>query len=271
MDFRSRKHLVLLLTPIVLGGAAAVLLWGEWGLFLAIVLLAVLTLLVVREALNQLAALQADLDIASKRLEATTALYSVLDLKAPLPPLRGAIISPDFACMLVGLLRELRPRNVLELGSGVSTTITAQVLADMGEGHLTSVENEAKYGAITERILASHGLSEWVTIVDAPIRTIALGSRTFPWYDLDLSKVPDGIDLLVVDGPPAMQVPDARYPALPVLHAKLSANAVILVDDCDREGDRSNVREWLAAYPDFELEEYATEKGTAILRRRSEH
>ena len=72
---------------------------------------------------------------------------------------------------------------------------------------------------------------------------------------------------LIVDGPPTKGNPLARYPALKTLYDKLSPEAVILVDDMIRPGEKEMVRRWLAEYPDLRAEHLETEVGTAILRR----
>jgi predicted O-methyltransferase YrrM len=269
LDFRSRKQILSLLIPIVGIGALAIYFAGIWGLGLLAVLLCGVVLMALRDVLDVIFKVRHEVEVGTKRLEAASGLFASLPLKATLPPLQGAVISPDFANLLVNLLYETEPLVVLELGSGVSTTITASVLRELGQGHLFSVDNDAKYRDITLRTLRTHGVAQWVTLILAPIKSLAVGGRSFPWYDLDLAVVPPEIDLLVVDGPPAMEIGDARYPALPILMPKLSDRAIVIIDDYDRAGDRANVQAWRQLFPDFDLEEYETEKGTAILRRRA--
>src|SRR6185295_577572 len=76
------------------------------------------------------------------------------------------------------------------------------------------------------------------------------------------------IDLLVVDGPPGDVGDLARYPALPLLHERLSDNAVILLDDASRRDMRLILDLWLREFDNFDLERIDTEKGAAILRKR---
>lgn len=269
LDFRSRKQIVFLMAPIVAVGAVSIYYFGGWGIALLLVLITGVLLMALRDLTAETHAMHEDMLAGTKRLEAAGGLFAALRLRAPLPPLRGSVVSPDFANLLVSLIHELKPQRVLELGSGVSTTITASVLKDLGAGHLYSVDNELKYAEYTQRTLGTQGISEFATVLIAPVQDVVVSGRSYPWYGLDLDLVPEGIDLLIVDGPPAMEFAEARYPALPILMSKLSAAAVVIIDDYEREGDRSNVRRWLEAFPDFVLEEYKTEKGTAVMRRRS--
>jgi hypothetical protein len=49
---------------------------------------------------------------------------------------------------------------------------------------------------------------------------------------------------------------------------RLSPNAVVLLDDADRADEQDTVRNWLAEFPDFELQMLPHIKGTAVLRRK---
>lgn len=76
--------------------------------------------------------------------------------------------------------------------------------------------------------------------------------------------MPDRIDLIVVDGPPANSHKDARYPALPLLADKMSKRAAILMDDGRRE--KRIAIQWVREYPEFWMEEIPTERDAIILR-----
>src|SRR5262249_4080355 len=49
------------------------------------------------------------------QVEALLSLHSVIRFKHPLPPMRGWGISPDFALILVSVIREHKPRIIVEL------------------------------------------------------------------------------------------------------------------------------------------------------------
>jgi len=205
-----------------------------------------------------------------RQIEALSALREHLNLREPLPPMRGYAISPDFAVILLETLRDHKPRHTLELGCGVSTLIGAYTLEQYElEGRITSVEHQPAFAQITRDNLARHGLSAFVQVVDAPLVLLrGLHRWRGRWYHAP-SIPADAIDLLVIDGPPQYQNPSplARYPALPVLFGRLSPGALILVDDADRAHERRAIRRWLREYPLIEVRRFDTEKGTVLLRK----
>ena len=78
----------------------------------------------------------------------------------------------------------------------------------------------------------------------APLTELTADDRTYQWYDVDRLTDLRGIDLLVIDGPPAATGPDARYPALQVLEAKLAPTATVVLDDANRPDEQDAVRRW---------------------------
>ena len=92
------------------------------------------------------------------------------------------------------------------------------------------------------------------------------------WYCLDaLADLPDVIDLLVVDGPPADRPGEGlrRAPALAVLDARLSDGAVVYLDDLDRPGEQAVIAGWQATTEwAFDIDPVT---GTARGRRKAAH
>ena len=201
-----------------------------------------------------------------RQLEATVGLVQTLEQPVPLPTMRGSVLSPDAACLLARQLVQHKPSVVVEFGSGVSTTVVAQTLSRLGTGgHLISIDHEAKYLSITEQLLETCALRDAVTTIYAPIKPITISGESYDWYGLDLERLPNGIGFLIVDGPPSVFEPLARYPAFPALRSKLSDGAIIFVDDYSRRGETGMVRKWITECPSLELVEFDTEKGTALL------
>jgi hypothetical protein len=80
----------------------------------------------------------------------------------------------------------------------------------------------------------------------------------------DLKK----IDLLIVDGPPGSKNPEARYPALKEFKDKLSAKAIVIIDDVKRDGERKLAEDFAKALPNHTLTILDHEKGTAVISPR---
>jgi len=78
----------------------------------------------------------------------------------------------------------------------------------------------------------------------APLRSLRVDGEDYRWYDTAAVEDLDGIDLLLVDGPPAAVGPLARYPAVPRLESKLSPTATIILDDAARSDERQILMRW---------------------------
>jgi predicted O-methyltransferase YrrM len=135
--------------------------------------------------------------------------------------------------------------NVVECGSGLSTVTIARALSAGGAGHVHALEHDPGWAATTREALDDHGLADLATVIDAPL--------VDGWYDRGaLGHLPDrGIDLLLVDGPPAGDpgTERRRQAALPELADRLAPGAAIVLDDADRPGERWALDCWLAAFP----------------------
>jgi len=147
-------------------------------------------------------------------------------------------------------------RRVVELGSGTSTVLLARLLRQRwpaGGYRQVAVEHDATWADWVTDQLEREGLSEGTTVVLAPLVPHARAAQELAWYDDDilrhgLDEVLRGdlIDLLIVDGPPAdtAEIVLSRYPALPVLSARLAAGATVVLDDVERPGEQEVLRRW---------------------------
>ena len=200
------------------------------------------------------------------QLEALHALQMALGLEKPLPPTRGWAISPDLLVLLANHVLHARPKLIVECGSGVSTIVLARSVKLAGAGHVYSLEHLEDFAAATRDQLEAHGLADFATVIYAPFREYRLGGQSWLWYSLD--GFPDsGIDLLLVDGPPASEIPLARYPAGPLLFPRLNPGAAVFLDDADRKGEGAIVDYWAREFPSMRHETERTEKGCVVLHQ----
>jgi len=135
---------------------------------------------------------------------------------------------------------------IVECGSGVSTVVLARLLRQRGAGTLTAIEHDAGWADRVSELLVAEGLDGVARVLHAP-----LGGDP-AWYDRAvLTQLADAVDLLIVDGPPADEegMGLAREPALPLLDARLSAGATVVLDDLDRPGEQSVLAAWEQALP----------------------
>jgi predicted O-methyltransferase YrrM len=129
---------------------------------------------------------------------------------------------------------------------------------------IISVDNSEEYAEKTRKLLASHNIAN-VEVRVAPLTAHLSG---VDWYDTSvLSDLPQ-IDLLFIDGPPGSKNDQARMPAVVECVKKLSAKAVIVIDDAARVGERAMAEKFAEALPNHILEFFPHEKGTALITPR---
>jgi hypothetical protein len=141
-----------------------------------------------------------------------------------------------------------RGRNrIVECGSGVSTIALARALRDRG-GRLHSLEHDSGWAAFVVAWLEREGLEGAATVIEAPLRPHPLSLDGAGWYEAGaLERLPEaGVELLLVDGPPAggPGLARSRYPALPVLGDRLAHDAIVVLDDIDRPGEADVLQAW---------------------------
>jgi predicted O-methyltransferase YrrM len=152
--------------------------------------------------------------------------------------------------------------RILECGSGVSTVLLARLLHQRERGVLTSLEHDSHWATLIQDHLRQEHLDQIARVVHAPLQ----GDP--PWYLPD--DMPDEIDLLIIDGPPAFKPGHAaaRAPALARLDDNLVHDATVILDDIDRPGEQQTIATWETATSwRFQLNPAA---GVAIGRRQTE-
>jgi len=209
-------------------------------------------------------------EAANRRQEALFSLHHALRIDIPLPPFAGYAMAPEVCVALATEILVAKPGVVFELGSGVSTVIAAYAVQRAGQGHIYAVEHEPNYLAITQQQLADRGLAGNVTLMHCPLRTVELQEGPWQWYDLSGAQIPDSIDLMVVDGPPAIIQPLSRYPALPLLRSRLTPGACIILDDAARDDELEVARRWMDQFTDLTYEPVPAENGALLFRLMSE-
>ena len=165
------------------------------------------------------------------------------------PPLQATDWSLDDGA-LETVLAELErgPRRIVECGCGRSSVVVARALRKLGGGSLHSLEHDPAWAQLCRAQLAAEGLTEIATVIEAPLQDHPLCRPGCLWYaGWAVAQLPDsGVELLLVDGPPAGEpaIGRSRYPALPGLAERLTAGAVVVLDDAGRVGERWVIDRW---------------------------
>jgi len=208
-----------------------------------------------------------------RQAEASTNLTALLGDDFFLPTTRGWAGSPDFLLHIYRHILENKPKLVVELGSGVSTLVIASALKRTGSGKLISLDHLEQFALETERNLKQRDLSDLAQVVIAPLsewspsQATSLGN-VWNWYSVPaLSIDPETIDLLVVDGPPAISGKYARYPALPYFFDQIADGGYVLLDDMVRSDEKTAADAWAQEFGLSLkiLKDY--EKGLAVLQK----
>jgi len=177
---------------------------------------------------------------------------------------------------LMSILNEIvinNRRSAVEFGCGISTLYMARVLSEQG-GRLISFEDNIGWAAHVRSLLARQGLSDSVTLVEAPLRQGRWALSDLHWYDeqiVESSLAGVEIDFALVDGPPAYEVGKglARYPAFPAIAGHLSERCAVMLDDIGRPGEQQVLAHW-RTLPEFDLRvEVEVVTNIALCRRGS--
>jgi len=199
------------------------------------------------------------------QVEGLLAVYTEAGPTHALPKSGGWAASPDMLHVLITVIHSKRPKVVLECSSGLSTIVIASCLKRQGGGHVVSLEHSPEYASKTRELIRLHGLEDWARVVDAPLISMAIDHWTGAWYDISGLDLAMKADLLVVDGPPSDEVYLGRYPAFPALTGHLNDDAFIVLDDADRDMEKTMVTRWSELYPALrEIQVGTCEKGCRL-------
>lgn len=157
-----------------------------------------------------------------------------------------------------------KPQRTVEFGCGASSLVIAAALKKAGCPPHTSFDQHAEFVVKTKEWLAEHGL-------EADLRHAALQPIDDEWPGLfyDTGPLEDGIDLMIIDGPPWTIHPMTRGGAERTFRY-LAPGATIMLDDAARPGERLVARRWRKKHPEIDFHLWkGGEKGTLVGRRRS--
>jgi predicted O-methyltransferase YrrM len=203
-----------------------------------------------------------------RQVEALLQLLPRVDTSGPRFPMSGGwAMDAEGLLALSDLIDAHRPQKVLEIGSGASTSWMGTFVQRHG-GSIVSLEHQRVYAEKTARAAAALGLQDTVDVRLAELKPVTLGEREYLWYDQDVLRDLQDIDMLVVDGPPKATGEDARFPALPLLVERLAPQCVVVIDDFQRPAERAMVERWIEQFPGFGLVELDTPR-VGLLRRES--
>ncbi len=137
---------------------------------------------------------------------------------------------------------------IVELGSGISTLFIAKLISKTSTKKIFySIEHDMAWRRKLEKMLLEEDAGSVVRFIDAPLVQSKYSMNNGTWYSSDaLEAIPDqGIDFLIVDGPPSMESNlSTRYGALPFFNDKLAQDYALILDDACRKGEKRIISNW---------------------------
>jgi predicted O-methyltransferase YrrM len=164
-----------------------------------------------------------------------------------LPPAGKWSLAPDALRFLISLFKQLKPRHVLEFGSGLSTYILSWLCVDLQPAcYITSIDNDPEFGAAATQKLKELGTDDHTKVQIAPLIVRDCAGRPLPLYHLRSTRFASRRppDLVLIDGPPA--VLGGREGTLYQIMDFARAGTIVLLDDADRPGEQAALGQWLA-------------------------
>lgn len=204
-------------------------------------------------------------DGQAARASARRELLALVQLDdAQVPPDGGWVAGADFLLLLARQVLSQKPQFVVEFGSGVSTVIIGRCLQLNGSGRLLSFDHDEGFAELTRRRLRRARVPGEVRA--APLRA-GLDGYGGSWYGH--GELPEGIDLLVIDGPQAWRQgqEESRGSAAPAAFGRLAPGAIVLLDDAARDGERRVAARWRVDFPEISFSDAETQKGVLIGKR----
>jgi hypothetical protein len=162
----------------------------------------------------------------------------------------GWALSAEASERVVHEIMDRRPGLIVECGSGTSTLLMATCLQQFGiDGRIISIDHDPTYAQTTRDLLDQRGVTDFATIITAPLSSQTIDGQSIQWYDFEPGKhIETKIDFLLVDGPPNPLGSMIRFPAVPVLQDYLSTDSLILLDDGQRQDERRVAEAWMTKF-----------------------
>lgn len=201
-------------------------------------------------------ALKSSLWLQDRRMEDVHALAVLqpLLIGRPLLPITGSALRPHCLLHIFNDILINRRQRIIEFGTGISTLLLGRLIRQNGlNASVLSIDHDEHWVNAAAELLQAEELSEIVTTVWAPLVEFELALDRNRWYDPEVVTDAAGkrpFDMVLIDGPPAWQPGSgkSRFPALPFALERLNRRASIYLDDANRPGERSVMREWTHRY-----------------------
>lgn len=169
-------------------------------------------------------------------------------------------LATDTLNFLEQQIQNLKPKVVLEFGSGVSTACLVRYMqelhGDSNQVYVFSIEQDIDFTQNTEQLLEALSLKKYCKVIYSPLRERVIKGFQTTCYDLSEDFLNEVLkdtrpEFVVIDGPAAE--PGARFGTLPLVQPFLSSNAWFFLDDALRDGELKAAQLWDRFLPDVRI------------------
>ena len=162
----------------------------------------------------------------------------------------GWAVGYSFLCVLYRILDELKPNNILELGLGQSTKLTSCFAHYERETFHCIVEHDPNWIAFMNKSVNL----EYSHIAQIPLAKQPFKGDTVTIYKDFVSQIPQRqYDLILIDAPFGSEGKYSRIDVLSLIPHLLAKDFVIMMDDCDREGEKNTFHEIMALLENYHI------------------
>ncbi|HEX3356285.1 MAG TPA: hypothetical protein VHS31_04820 [Tepidisphaeraceae bacterium] len=162
------------------------------------------------------------------------------------PPMRdGWTLAADALQFLDCLVRDLKPKHVLEFGAGLSTKVLARACVQMGTAcAISSIDHDPEFGVSDTRTLVESAKNLTLASQISPLVARDYGGKLLPTYYFDSKKFATTApaDLVLIDGPPVNL--GGREGILYQAMEFCRPGTIVLLDDANRGAERIAARDW---------------------------
>lgn len=165
--------------------------------------------------------------------------------------------------LLVDLVEARDPCEVVICGAGLSVAVLARACQLSGKGPVTAIESDERSLAVTQKLLQRIGGA--ANLIRAELTEY---DRHNLWYaPWSVSRLPERIDLLFVDGPGHFAGRTPRWPAGPELFPRTPPGGAVVLDDARRVKEKKALDLWAEAFPAFKKQKHDRRGGATLLVR----
>src|SRR4051794_31280295 len=163
----------------------------------------------------------------------------------PPPETDGWTLAADALRFIDALVRELKPKHVIEFGAGLSTKVLARACVQMNSPcAITSIDHDPEFGISDTRKYVESSKDLTLASQIAPLVARDYGGKLLPTYFWDTTKLASKVpaDLVLIDGPPVNL--GGREGVLYQVMQFCKSGTIVLLDDASRGAERIAASNW---------------------------